>query len=72
MPNMTREDFGSNVPTNADDIIQHVNNLILYHEECVFWDGDHVSTDQWESDLIQRCVSGDRSDPLQHVPSPIY
>ena len=33
MPNMTREDFGSNVPTNADDIIQHVNNLILYHEE---------------------------------------
>lgn len=72
MPNMTREGFGSHVPANADDIIQAVNNLILYHEECVFWDGDHAGTDQWESDLIQRCASGDRSDPLQHVPSPIY
>ena len=72
MPNMTREDFGGRVPANADNIIQHVNNLILYHEECVFWDGNHADTDQWESDLIQRCVSGDRSDPLQHVPSPTY
>ena len=72
MPLMTREDFGSNVPTNADDIIQHVNNLILYHEECVFWDGNHAGTDQWEKELIYCCVRGDRTDPLQNVPLPIY
>ena len=72
MPNMTREDFGSNVPTNADDIIQHVNNLILYHEECVFWSDDHAGTDRWETDLIRRCVSGDRSGDLSAVPLPIY
>ena len=72
MPNMTREDFGSNIPTNANDIIQHVNNLILYHEESVFWGGNHAETDQWERDLIERCVTFDRSGELRDVPSPIY
>ena len=72
MPNMTREDFGSNVPTNAADIVQAVNNLILYHEECVFWDDNHAGTDQWESDLIRRCVNGDRTGDLSCIPSPTY
>ena len=72
MPNMTRDDFGSHVPANADDIIQHVNNRILYHEECVFWDDQPDKTDQWEQDLIKRCVAGDRSGELSNVPSPIY
>lgn len=72
MPNMTREDFGSNVPTNADNIIQAVNNLILYHEESVFWNADPGATDSWETDLIRRCVSGDRSGELSGVPYPTY
>ena len=72
MPSMTREDFGNNVPTNADAIIQAVNNLILYHEECVFWDADPSETDQWESNLIRRCTFGDRSGDLASVPAPTY
>ena len=72
MPNMTREDFGSNVPTNADDIIQHVNNLILYHEESVFWSASDAETDEWERNLINRYLSGDRTGELQGAPDPIY
>ena len=72
MPNMTREDFGDHVPTNADDIIQHVNNLILYHEESVFWNADPSETDAWATDLIRRCVTVDRSGELSGVPYPTY
>ena len=72
MPSMTLKDFGNNPPKNAANIVQAVNNLILYHEECVFWSDDHAGTDQWESDLIRRCVSGDRSGDLSAVPSPTY
>lgn len=72
MPNMTQEDFGQNVPTNAAEILQHVNDLILYREECVFWTGDHDQTDRWERDLISRCASGDRTGDLAAVPKPIY
>lgn len=72
MPNMTREDFGSNVPTNADDIIQAVNNLILYHEESVFWSASDAETDEWERNLINRYLSGDRTGELQGAPDPIY
>lgn len=72
MPSMTRSDFGNNPPLNADDIIQRVNDLILYREECVFWNADPNDTDRWESDLINRCLSGDRSGDLSGVPGPIY
>ena len=72
MPNMTQADFGDHPPKNADDIIQAVNNLILYHEESVFWSKNHAETDQWEQDLIERCVTFDRSGELRDVPSPIY
>lgn len=72
MPNMTIKDFGNNPPKNADDIIQAVNNLILHHEESVFWSGNHAKTDQWEQELIYCCVRGDRTEPLQNVPWPEY
>lgn len=72
MPLMKPEDFGSRRPINDFIIMQLVNDLILYHEECVFWDGHHDQTDQWERDLIERCVAGDRSGDLAHVPAPIY
>ena len=72
MPSMNVSNFGNNVPKNADDIVQHVNNLILYHEECVFWNAEASATDTWESDLINRCLSGDRSGDLSSVPVPIY
>ena len=72
MPSMTLSDFGDRVPSNADDILQHINDLILYHEESVFWNSDHDGTDRWEEDLIKRCLSGDRSGDLSGVPDPIY
>lgn len=72
MPHMTASDFGDNAPANADDIVQHVNNLILYREECVFWNANGSDTDSWESDLIKRCLSGDRTGDLSGVPDPIY
>ena len=72
MPNMAREDFGNHVPTNANDIIQHVNNLILYHEESVFWSASDAETDKWERNLINRYLSGDRTGELQGAPDPIY
>lgn len=72
MPEMTRSDFGKHVPKNADEILQFVNNLILYHEESVFWDADPADTDKWEENLIKRYLSGDRSGPLESAPDPKY
>jgi hypothetical protein len=72
MPEMTRSDFGPNVPKNAAEILQFINNIILHHEESVFWNDDPIMTDQWESDLITRYLSGDRSDNLTGAPDPIY
>ena len=72
MPSMTIKDFGDNPPKNAADIIQAVNNLILYREESDFWSENHAKTDQWEQELIYCCVRGDRTEPLQNVPWPEY
>lgn len=72
MPTMNSSDFGENPPKNADEIIQHINNLILYHEEYVFWSADPINTEQWGADLIKRCLSGDRNGDLSKVPNPIY
>ena len=72
MPSMLRSDFGQSVPKNADEIMQFINNLILYHEECEFWTADPNDTDHWEQDLISRYLSGDRSGPLHGAPDPIY
>ena len=72
MPEMTRSDFGKRVPKNADEIIQYINNAILYYEETQFWDNNPSETDQWETDLIQRYLSGDRSGNLASAPEPRY
>lgn len=72
MPSMNREDFGPSVPKNADEIIQFINDLILYREECEFWIADPNDTDTWEQDLITRYLSGDRSGNLTGAPDPIY
>lgn len=72
MPSMNREDFGQSVPKNADEILQFINNLILYQEESVFWNSDPAATDSWEQDLINRYLSGDRSGNLSGAPEPIY
>lgn len=72
MPSMNTSDFGQTVPKNADDIMQFVNNLILYHEECEFWTANPEDTDSWEQDLIARYLSGDRSGNLSGAPDPIY
>ena len=72
MPSMTNADFGPSIPKNADEILQFVNNLILYREECEFWNADPADTDTWESDLIARYLSGDRSGNLKGAPDPIY
>ena len=72
MPSMTRSDFGDRVPKNAEEIMQFLNNLILYYEESVFWTADPGDTDTWESDLISRYLSGDRSGNLRGAPDPIY
>lgn len=72
MPEMTRSDFGKRVPKNADEILQFINNAILYHEESEFWDANPADTDQWETDLIQRYLSGDRSGNLASAPEPRY
>ena len=72
MPNMTREDFGRNVPTNAAEILQFMNDTILYHEESMFWTNDPAKTDQFEQDLIRRYLAGDRSGYLKGAPDPIY
>ena len=69
---MNREDFGPSVPKNADEILQFINDLILYHEECEFWIADPNDTDTWEQDLITRYLSGDRSGNLTGAPDPIY
>ena len=69
---MNHSDFGPTVPKNADEILQFVNNLILYHEECEFWNADPDDTDNWEQDLIARYLSGDRSGNLSGAPDPIY
>lgn len=72
MPSMTHKDFGQSIPKNADEILQFVNNLIVYHEECVFWNADPAATDAWECDLITRYLSGDRSGDLAGAPDPVY
>lgn len=72
MPSMTRYDFGRSVPKNADEIMQFINNLILYHEECEFWNADPDATDAWERNLITRYLSGDRSGNLTGAPDPVY
>ena len=72
MPSMNHSDFGKNIPKNADEILQFINNLILYHEECEFWIADPAATDTWEHDLISRYLSGDRSGNLAGAPDPIY
>lgn len=72
MPSMNREDFGPSFPKNADEILQFINDLILYHEECEFWNADPQDTDTWEQDLITRYLSGDRSGNLTGAPDPIY
>lgn len=69
---MTRSDFGPNEPKNYTEILQFINNLILYHEECEFWVADPDDTEAWESDLISRYLSGDRSGNLSGAPDPIY
>ena len=72
MPSMTIKDFGDTPPRNATDIIQAVNNLILYREESDFWSDKPDEMDQWERDLIERCATDDRSGELQIVPRPIF
>lgn len=72
MPNMTRSDFGDRTPRNAAEILQFINNLIVYHEECVFWSDDPDGTEAWEQDLIDRYLAGDRSGNLAGAPDPIY
>ena len=72
MPNMTIKDFGDNPPKNAADIIQTVNDLILYREESDFWSANPSETDNLEVSLILRCANGDRTGDLAHIPSPIY
>ena len=72
MPSMRTNDFGPDVPKNADEILQFINNLILYHEECEFWIADPVDTDTWEQNLIARYLSGDRTGNLNGAPDPIY
>lgn len=72
MPSMEINDFGKSVPKNSDEILQFINNLILYHEECEFWHADPDNTDSWEQNLIARYLSGDRSGNLNGAPDPIY
>ena len=69
---MNRSDFGQSVPKNAEEIMQFINDLILYHEECEFWIAKPEDTDRWEQDLIARYLSGDRSGNLAGAPDPIY
>lgn len=72
MPSMEPSDFGQTIPKNADEILQFINDLILYQEECVFWSADPADTDRWEQDLIRRYLSGDRSGNLHGAPDPVY
>ena len=72
MPSMYLSDFGKSIPKNADEILQAVNNLILYHEECVFWEARPEDTDAWARDIIRRCAADDRSGELSSVPHPIF
>lgn len=72
MPQMETNDFKGNLPRNYLDILNFINNLILYHEECVFWDDNPEATDNWERDLIDRYLAGDRSGDLANAPDPIY
>lgn len=72
MPEMTRSDFGKNVPKNHAEILQYINNVILHHEESVFWDNDPDGAEHWESELIARYLAGDRTGDLINAPEPIY
>ena len=72
MPSMTLKDFGDRPPKNADDILQAMNDLILYREESDFWISNPSETDNLEAALIIRCVNGDRTGSLSGIPSPIY
>lgn len=72
MPSMIPSDFGPSVPKNADEIMQFINDLILYHEESEFWNADPNDTDTWEHNLISRYLAGDRTGNLQGAPEPIY
>lgn len=72
MPTMTAADFGDRIPSNADEIISKVNNYILFHAESTFWSSSVEKQTQYETDLIRRCVAGDRTGNLSGVPDPIY
>lgn len=72
MPEMKKSDFGKKVPANSTEIMQFINNIILHHEESIFWDDDPNGAEQWESNLITRYLSGDRSGNLHGAPDPIW
>lgn len=72
MPEMNRSDFGDKLPANYTEILQFINNIILRHEESVFWDNKPDDTDRWETDLINRYLSGNRSGNLVGAPDPIW
>ena len=72
MPEMKQSDFGSRVPSNSAEILQFINNIILHHEETVFWDNAPDDAEAWETDLIHRYLSGDRTGNLAGAPEPIY
>ena len=69
---MTLSDFGDQVPANAADILQRMNNQILYHTESCFWTSTPAQLSEYESDLIRRYLAGDRSGDLKGMPDPIY
>ena len=62
MPEMTRSDFGKRVPKNADEIIQYINNAILYYEETQFWDNNPSETPVTWLPLLNRDIE---SEPLR-------
>ena len=72
MPRMEQSDFKGTLPSNYLDLLNFINNLILYHEESVFWSASDAETDEWERNLINRYLSGDRTGELQGAPDPIY
>lgn len=72
MPSMTIDDFGAKVPNNAADIVQWINNQILFHAESTFWKSNPTKQNAYETDLIRRYLSGDRTGDLSHAPDPIY
>lgn len=72
MPNMTAADFGDRIPSNADEILQRINNQILFHAESTFWKSSPAKQTAYETDLIRRYLSGDRTGDLSNAPDPIY